>query len=268
MKIVGIPTLSDNYTWVILDDDPTIATHAWVVDPGESQTVNQYFQAHDLELAGILITHHHYYHVDGVSDLVETFGKIPVIGNASGPFKGINQAVTDGDHIRIFAEPFKVIETPGHCPEHLSFYHPQALFCGDVLFTGGCGKIWDYPPERMSQSLLTLRNLPDDCSVYCGHEYTYANLRFATLAEPDNITIQARLNEVTQKTLMQQPCVPALLGIEKQTNPFLRFDQFPLKATLTEKGAEANNPASLFATLRAWKDECDAAGILEMNIND
>lgn len=268
MKIVGLPTLSDNYTWIIQADNPASLKTAWLLDPGEAQKVIQYFQTNKLQLAGILITHHHYDHVDGVAEILATLGKVPVIGNATGPVKGISQAVNDGDTLTLLNESFQVIATPGHCPEHLSFFHPEALFCGDVLFTGGCGKIWDYPPELMAQSLLTLRQLPDTCQVYCGHEYTFANLKFAAIAEPDNLDIQARLKEVTQLTRLNQPCVPATLGLEKQTNPFLRFDQPALKATLIERGADANSPTSLFATLRAWKDQCDASGILEMNIND
>lgn len=268
MNIVGIPTLSDNYTWVIHNKNPQPAAQAWVVDPGEAAPVVRYFQDHNLELAGILITHHHYDHVEGVADVINALGQVPVYGNAEGPFKDITHPVKEGDHLELLGESFQIIATPGHCPEHISFFHPQALFCGDVLFTGGCGKIWDFPPELMTQSLLTLRNLPDQCQVYCGHEYTYANVKFATLAEPNNIAIQKRFNTVTQHTQMQQPCVPAPLGLEKQTNPFLRFDQPDLKATLIKRGADATSPTSLFATLRAWKDQCDAAGILEMNDHD
>lgn len=266
MKIVGIPTLSDNYTWVIHNAND--ATQTWVVDPGEAKAVIQYLQTHQCQLAGVLITHHHYDHVDGVQGLLDLFGEVPVYGNEDGPFKGITHPLKQGDTVTLSGEVFDVLSTPGHCPEHLSYSHPEALFCGDVLFTGGCGKIWDYPPELMAQSLLTLRNLPDQCEVYCGHEYTYANLKFATIAEPDNLSTQTRFNSVTQRTLMQQPCVPASLGIERQTNPFLRFDLPPLKNVLVERGADANSPASLFATLRAWKDVCDASGILELNNHD
>lgn len=266
MKIVGIPTLSDNYTWLIRSANDT--KEAWVVDPGEANPVIEYCQSHHLQLAGILITHHHYDHVDGVKDLINFFGQIPIYGNEDGSYKGITHPVNHGDTIMIFGEAFNVLATPGHCPEHLTYYHPQALFCGDVLFTGGCGKIWDYPPELMANSLLTIRDLPDTCNVYCGHEYSYANMKFATIAEPDNMVTQSRFNSVTQKTLMNQPCVPERLGVEKQTNPFLRFDLTPIKETLVHRGADKSSPASLFATLRAWKDTCDASGILELHTHD
>lgn len=268
MKIVGLPTLSDNYTWIIQSETSGKA-HAWVVDPGESRQVIQYFQDHQLQLEGILLTHHHYDHTDGVMRVMEVLGDVPIVSNAQGPFKPVTHPVKEGDQIQVLDETFKVIATPGHTDEHICFYHPQALFSGDTLFTGGCGKIWQHPPELMAESLLKLRALNDDCMVYCGHEYTYANLNFANIAEPNTPAIQDRLAEVKRKTQHQIPCVPAPLGLEKKTNPFLRFDKSPLKQTLMERQSQPNdNKAALFAALRAWKDELDQTDILEVGLYD
>ncbi|QBZ82948.1 Hydroxyacylglutathione hydrolase [Hydrogenovibrio crunogenus] len=268
MKIVGLPTLSDNYTWVIQSED-AYYKHAWIVDPGESQKVIQYFEENQLQLDGILLTHHHYDHTDGIHGVLKALGEVPVVSNAKGPFKPVTHSVKEGDKVQVLNETFRVIETPGHTDEHICFYHPEALFSGDTLFTGGCGKIWQNPPEQMAESLLKLRALNDDCMVYCGHEYTYANLNFANIAEPNTSAILDRLADVKTNTQRGIPCVPARLGLEKQTNPFLRFDLPPLRQTLMAKQAQPNESmGALFATLRAWKDELDQTNILEAGLND
>jgi len=268
MKIVGLPTLSDNYTWIIQSENPR-ENHAWIVDPGESKQVIQYFEDHQLQLAGILLTHHHYDHTDGIMGVMEAMGEVPIVSNAQGPFKPVTHPVKEGDQVQVLEESFAVIATPGHTDEHICFYHPEALFSGDTLFTGGCGKIWQHPPEQMAESLLKLRALNDDCMVYCGHEYTYANLNFANIVEPNTPDIQERLAEVKKNTQRQIPCVPARLGLEKKTNPFLRFDISPLKQTLLERQSQPNEDSgALFAVLRAWKDELDQTDILEAGLND
>ena len=268
MKIVGLSTLSDNYTWVIQSENPA-ENRAWVVDPGESKKVIEYFEENQLQLAGILLTHHHYDHTDGVKAVMSTLGEVPIVSNAQGPFSPVTYPVKDGDQIQVLEETFQVIATPGHTDEHISFYHSEALFSGDTLFTGGCGKIWQHPPELMADSLLKLRALNDDCMVYCGHEYTYANLNFANIAEPNTPVIQKRLADVKMKTQQKIPCVPAPLGLEKKTNPFLRFDIRPLKQTLMGRQSQPNDQSgALFAALRAWKDELDQTDILEAGLNE
>lgn len=267
MKIIRLPTDYDNYIWVIRSDDPN-QKQAWVVDPGESKRVIPYFQLHQLELAGILLTHHHYDHTDGILDILSALGNAPVVSNPHGPFKHVTQPVLGGDTVDVLGETFEVIASPGHTHEHIVFYHPKALFSGDVLFTGGCGKAWSMSPKPMAESLLKLRELDDNCDVYCGHEYTLANINFAAIAEPDNQNIKTRQKEVTAKTLEGIPCVPAKLGIEKQTNPFLRFDEENLKETLIKRDQsfynfELESHANLYATLRSWKDSLDKTGILE-----
>ncbi|MGC9386220.1 MAG: hydroxyacylglutathione hydrolase [Hydrogenovibrio sp.] len=268
MKIVGLPTLSDNYTWVLLDDNPE-HHQAWVVDPGQAKPVIDYLHAHRKTLAGILLTHHHWDHTNGISELRHQYGDVSIVSQAQGPFKPVTFPVTEGDEIRIHDKTFTVLATPGHTHEHLSFYHPEILFCGDVLFTGGCGKTWTQPASVMAQSLLKLRDLPDDCAVYCGHEYTYANLNFARIAEPDNPEIAERLAQVKLATQKGNPCVPAPLGLEKRTNPFLRFDRSPLKHILIARSGQPTlSDAEAYAHLRAWKDTLDATGTLEAGLYD
>lgn len=267
MKIIGLPANEDNYIWVIRPDDPTIR-HAWIVDPGESSPVIAYFQENKLSLEGILLTHHHYDHTDGILEVLKTLGDAPVFSNSTGPYEHVTHPVVEGDKIDIFGEVFEVLETPGHTPEHIVFYNPKALFSGDVLFTAGCGKTWGKTQEPMADSLLKLRELNDDCLVYCGHEYTLANINFAAIAEPDNEAIIKRQQEVTQKTLAGIPCVPERLGVEKQTNPFLRFDTEILKEILIKRhqsfyNFKLDSNANLYATLRTWKDTLDKTGVLE-----
>ena len=288
MQIHRLATLNDNYTWVItqnpsVSSDPTqtsadskhpkqSAQPCYVVDPGEAQPVIDFCQTHDLSLAGILITHHHPDHTDGVKALLSQCNACPVYGFADGPAGNlITNAVLDNDCIDIFGKVFTVIETPGHSLDHVCFYHPTALFSGDVLFAGGCGKIWDHPPELMHQSLMTLRALDDDCQVYCGHEYTYENMMFAHIAEPDNDAIDQRLKQVRAQRQQDQATVPSTLGLEKATNPFLRYDLSPLKQPLEARQPALktqHDPVEYFAQLRAWKDTLDATGALKEGLND
>lgn len=273
MKIVGLSAGYDNnYIWIIRSDAPE-DRHAWIVDPGVSREVIDYFQQHQLILCGILLTHHHYDHTGGIQDVLASLGDVPVYSNARGPYKHVTHHVTEGDSVDVLGQTFQVLDIPGHTHEHIAFYHPQALFCGDVLFTAGCGKTWTQSPKPMAESLLKLRALNDDCLVYCGHEYTYANINFAAIAEPDNSAVIERQASVKEKTKAGIPCVPERLDVEKQTNPFLRFDTPNLKETLIKRhqsfyNFELDSDANLYATLRAWKDSLDKTGILDSGLNE
>ncbi|HBQ44056.1 MAG TPA: hydroxyacylglutathione hydrolase [Thiomicrospira sp.] len=269
MKIVRLLTNYDNYIWVIEATDGS--RKAWVVDPTESLPVIKHFEQYNLKLSGILITHHHYDHTAGVEHLIATLGKVAIISNKRGPFKQVSQHVEEGDFIAVAGEKFKVLSIPGHSQEHLAFYHPKALFCGDVLFTAGCGKSWCQSAKPMAESLLKLRALDDDCWVYCGHEYTYGNINFAAIVEPNNVKIKERQKLVAEKTRAGIPCVPEKLSVEKETNPFLRFDLPELKNTLINKKQQFENfaltdSANFYATLRAWKDSLDKTGELEKGL--
>ena len=260
MKITGITfELYDNYIWVIESD---VNNEAWIVDPGESSKVVSYFQANNLVLAGILLTHHHYDHTWGIAEVIKQLGEVPVVSNSLGPFKGVTHHIGGGDKITVVGEEFTAIATPGHSHEHIAFYHPNALFCGDVLFTAGCGKAWCQSSAVMAESLFKIRALNDDCLIYCGHEYTLGNINFAAMAEPDNEDIRQRQVVVKERTAAGLACVPEKLGVEKKTNPFLRFDTEQLKTKLLARNElfenfSAEDNGNLYANLRAWKDNFD-----------
>ena len=255
MKIIGLPALVgtyDNYIWVLYQD-----SKAWVIDPGESQQVIAFLKKHHLELQGILVTHHHFDHVDGIPALKQAYPKATVFGSQKTNNTLIQEQLSEGDQVQLFNHfTLKVLETPGHTPDHISYYNEQALFCADTLFTAGCGRLLGGTVEEFSDSLIKLRNLPDQTPFYCAHEYTEDNLNFAIQVEPNNTDLQQRLTSST----IHYPCVQTQpLGIlkqEKQTNPFLRFDHPDIKKQLLNRGA-ADQPASLFKALRSWKDQYD-----------
>lgn len=255
MNIVGLPALVgtyDNYIWVIHNEK-----QAWVVDPGESLQVLDYLKQQQLTLQGILVTHRHFDHIDGIEAILEQNTSTPVYGPKNSPIPSITQHCAEGDSIHLNDDlVFKVLETPGHTEDHIAFYNDQYLFCGDTLFTAGCGRILGGSAAQFSDSILKLRNLSDDTQFFCAHEYTATNLEFALLVEPENKALQQRI----QETDIVYPSVfqgaQSSLKTEKATNPFMRFDQAELKAKLLKRGAE-DSAESLFKTLRTWKDEFD-----------
>ena len=273
MKITGFPTRYDNYIWVLeTENSHDSSSPAWIVDPGESHLIIDYFKKNNLELMGILLTHHHYDHTDGIEEVLNQLGNVPIISNSLGPYDKVTKHVKEGDVIEVLGEKFKILDIPGHSHEHIAFYNPKYLFCGDVLFTAGCGKAWCQSSQHMADSLLKIRKLDDDCLVYCGHEYTYGNINFAAIAEPDNQAIKQRQQSVKEKTKVGIPCVPERLAVEKQTNPFLRFDSGSLKQSILKQANQYENFAmqdtgNLYANLRAWKDKLDQTGELEKGLN-
>lgn len=270
MKIIGLPALSDNYIWIIRSELAEWQNQAWVVDPGEAKVVIDYLKQNQLQLAGILITHHHYDHVDGVHALVREFGQNLAVIGSKGNFSAINHFVTEGDQVCLLGETFEILATPGHTSEHICFLHPQALFAGDTLFTAGCGRCFSGDYAAFAASLLKLKHkATEGCQLYCGHEYTWANIHFAAIAEPDNRKISQRLEQTRQTLLQNHACVPADMALELATNPFLRFDQPPLKTRLLHRlnQTEASN-AALFKALRDWKDELDQTNLLEPALSE
>ena len=253
-----INALTDNYIWLI--ETPS---QAWVVDPGEALPVFNKLSELNLNLAGILLTHHHHDHTDGVTSLLAQFPNARVFAGHQMQKPYITDFVQEGDQVDVDGIPLEVLETPGHTLDHIAFYNDQVLFSGDTLFTGGCGRVFEGTYEQMAQSLLKLRGLSDTLAVYCGHEYTLANMNFARIAEPMNPAVIERRNEVRNKRLNKQACVPSTLGLEKQTNPFLRFDLEPLANLLNSKTA-ADNPMTtdLFTACRGWKDQLDKTDLL------
>ena len=256
-----LPALADNYIYLVSDDDLGLAM---VVDPGDANVVLQALQKRDLHLALILNTHHHKDHVGGSEKLQSEYGA-PIIGPAKEQERigTLSRGVSQGDAVTFSTLRGDVIETHGHTAGHIAFYFPQlkALFCGDTLFSLGCGKLFEGTATDMWGALTALRNLPDETLVYCGHEYTEANAKFALAIDKKNAALKTRAAEATQLRKQGLPTLPALLGAEKKTNPFLRVDQPDFQAVLAKGGIAAHDtePAAIFGTLRAAKDRFNAA---------
>ncbi|HET7774412.1 MAG TPA: hydroxyacylglutathione hydrolase [Burkholderiaceae bacterium] len=230
LSITGLPAFTDNYIWAIHD-----AKRAWVVDPGDARTVLTWLQTAGMQLAGILLTHHHGDHIGGVGELLAQHEQLRIVGPKAGRDAGtmpwLSQAVGDGDVISLepWDLPLQVIETPGHTLDHVCYFgkghealRAPLLFCGDTLFAAGCGRLFEGTADQMWASLSRLAQLPSDTLVYCAHEYTLSNLRFALHAEPDNAQTRERLNRCTVLREHQHSTLPSTLGLELQTNPFLR----------------------------------------------
>ncbi|MBI4509315.1 MAG: hydroxyacylglutathione hydrolase [Deltaproteobacteria bacterium] len=253
--IACVPVLKDNYAWLIIEPSDGSAV---VVDPSESAPVIHAADALDVHLSAIWNTHHHHDHVGGNAGLCERYGPIPVHGSAiDGELGRIpKQSVfhRDGDVVRLSGQEVLVLHVPGHTLGHLAYYVAGMLFIGDTLFGAGCGRLFEGTPEEMFSSLSRLREIPDDTLIYCAHEYTLANLKFACTILPDNEALKARLSATT--SLMQPQggaplarTVPLTLREEKQTNLFLRWD-----APDVMRATGETDPVRVFAALRRRKD--------------
>ena len=251
MDIVGLPAFRDNYIWLLHDGE-----NAAVVDPGDAAPVLAYLDTHALALRAILVTHHHADHVGGIAELVRR-DRPPVFGPAAEDIKHVTVVLQEGDEITLpgLNERFSVLDLPGHTIGHIGYYRPKLLFCGDTLFAGGCGRLFEGSPSQMWRSLSKLAALPSDTRVYCAHEYTEANLRFALTVEPGNVLLQKRADQVAELRRRGQPSVPALLSDELATNPFLRCDQPEVIKSAQAHGTRPMmRSEDVFAHLRAWKD--------------
>lgn len=251
--IFPIPAFKDNYIWAITN--PTDKT-VLIVDPGEAQPVIDFLDAKDLSLQAILITHHHADHRGGIEVLAEKYSPM-IYAPHHLEIKNPTVIVDDLRHIDIpvFGK-FEIIKIPGHTLEHVAYYHEDGLlFCGDTLFSAGCGRVFEGTFEQMYDSLLTLSSLPDDTQVYCGHEYTLANLAFAKAVEPLSQDIQEKIIDTDKKRQANLPTLPSTLGMEKKVNPFLRCEA-PEVITTVQKhtGKTLTAPLDIFRELRLWKN--------------
>jgi len=256
LQVRPIPAFEDNYIWLVqAADNPAVA----IVDPGDAEPVLAALERDVLEPVAILITHHHGDHTGGVASLLRRYD-LPVYGPANERIPGLSRPVREGDHVTIAAlgADFTVLDVPGHTRGHVAFYGHGMLFCGDTLFTGGCGRLFEGSAAQMHASLNKIRSLPDDTLVYCAHEYTLANLRFALITEPDNGELEKRMEDTRERRAQGMATVPSTLGLEKRTNPFLRSD-VPAIITAAEKFAEhrLTGGAEVFGTVRHWKDTLD-----------
>ncbi|MHB2247515.1 hydroxyacylglutathione hydrolase [Pseudomonas fitomaticsae] len=252
IQISALPAFTDNYIWLLQDH---ATQRCAVVDPGDAAPVQAWLDAHPGWVLGdILITHHHHDHVGGVETLKMATGAT-VYGPASESIPGRDVALKDNDTVRVLGWDFDVYAVPGHTLGHIAYYHHGLLFCGDTLFAAGCGRLFEGTPQQMHQSLSRLAALPEDTLVYCTHEYTLSNLKFAAAVEPGNRDIAARLEKVSQQRASGVMTLPSTLALEKLTNPFLRTGEILVTQKVDERSGPQNRaPSEVFAALRAWKD--------------
>jgi len=242
-----IPAFQDNYIWALINPDNR---NAVIVDPGDAIPVLQFLKKNNLNLTAILITHHHYDHTNGIAELTKHF-TVPVFGPNEN-ITGLTQSLKEGD----IALNFNVLDIPGHTRHHIAYYANHILFCGDTLFTGGCGKIFEGTADQMYSSLMKLTSLPDETKIYCGHEYTLANLQFAEILEPNNNKIKERIIKVKNLRANNQSSVPSLLSEEKETNPFLRCHSKELIDHIQQHARrDLTDPIQIFAFIRQYKNE-------------
>ena len=261
LSITPILAFSDNYIWCLADKE---SGKALIVDPGQAEPVAEFLEQQGLTLDTILVTHHHPDHTGGISELQQRFQPERIIAPAGSPYTGGTNTVHAGDEVVWQTLTFEVLATPGHTLDHIAYFsaddvagHP-VLFCGDTLFACGCGRLFEGTAGQMVESLAGLRSLPDDTLVYCAHEYTLANLRFARGWLPDDPALASF--EAHCQTLRDQdkPTVPVLLGDEKQRNPFLRWDDpAVIRVAHTygdSQGIVTDSDSGVFAAVRHGKD--------------
>ena len=250
-EVIALRAFADNYVWTLRD-----ARCAAVVDPGDARPVIEYLEREKLELVAILNTHHHADHVGGNAGLLARW-KVPVFGPADERIGEVTQRLKDGTRCTLphFGIEFGVMEIPGHTRSHIAFHGGGMLFSGDTLFAVGCGRLFEGTPRQMHDSLSRLMQLPDDTRVYCGHEYTVANIRFARAVEPDNAAL--RELEMHAKKLREQglPTLPSTVAQEKATNPFVRVSEPAVIAAANRfTGKTLMDPVSVLAAIREWKN--------------
>jgi hydroxyacylglutathione hydrolase len=255
LNVRPVRAFSDNYIWLI--ESPRAPGRLVAVDPGEAAPVIAELQRSGTSLAAILLTHPHPDHIGGVPDLLR-LGAVPVIGPDDTRIAQCTLKVRDGDRCELpdLGLSFETLQVPGHTVSHIAFWGHGALFCGDTLFSAGCGRMFEGTPTQMNASLNKLRNLPPDTRVFCGHEYTAANLRFALTVDPDNRAALEYQTEVERVRAAGHPSLPSTLGLEIRVNPFLRCDDPTVaEAAAIHAGKSLKEPAEVFGVLRAWKDQ-------------
>lgn len=250
-EVIPLRAFTDNYIWTIRDGG-----HAAVVDPGDARPVLDYLKREKLILVAILNTHHHADHVGGNSALLERY-KAPVFGPHDPRIAEVTRRLADGERMTLphFGLEFEVMEIPGHTRTHIAFHGAGMLFCGDTLFAVGCGRLFEGTPQQMHDSLAKLVRVPDATRVYCGHEYTLSNIRFAKVANPDNRALRELETHARQLRDKDQPTLPSTIALEKATNPFLRCREPDVIAAASKyAGKPLTDPVSVLAAIREWKN--------------
>ncbi|MEA1888887.1 MAG: hydroxyacylglutathione hydrolase [Pseudomonadota bacterium] len=252
-RLKAIPSLTDNYIWLLIND--TTAT-AIIIDPGSSQPCEDFLDQENICPVVILVTHHHWDHVNGIEKLVQRYG-LPVYGPAKEFIPCQTNDVKAADRFRIegFDINFHVMDLSGHTAGHIGYLTERELFCGDTLFSAGCGRLFDGTAAQLHAAIQRIARLPPDTIIYCAHEYTLDNLRFAQAVEPDNPAIQQRLHEVKKLRENNLPSLPFTIEQEMRYNPFLRTDKESImQAVAQHSGQDINNSRDCFRFLRMWKD--------------
>ncbi|MFZ6675838.1 hydroxyacylglutathione hydrolase [Undibacterium sp. Xuan67W] len=254
LSILTVPAFDDNYLWLIHN-----GVNAVAVDPGDANAIIAALDLHQLRLTAILLTHHHNDHIGGVPSLLQLH-KVPVYGPANDGIAAVTRPLQQDQKLTLseIGLTLNVLAVPGHTSGHIAYFAPEQhwLFCGDTLFAGGCGRLFEGTPAQMLQSLDRLAALPEDTEVYCAHEYTMSNLRFAREIEPDNQALLERIVAEQKKRDENIPTVPSQISLEKQTNPFLRIRETAVIRRLIDAGKIPANQsdASNFGALREWKN--------------
>ena len=256
--LVPLRALADNYIWLLRR-----GRHAAVIDPGAAKPVLDYLQQQGLELLAILITHHHQDHTAGLPELRARYPQARSYGPAHDDIACLDVRLQDGDQVDLplLASCFTALHVPGHTLGHMAYHDPDlrgtgVLLAGDTLFSAGCGRVFEGTPAQMQASLARLRALPASTRLYCAHEYTAANLRFAAAIEPDNPDVQAHMAKVAELTAAHLPSLPSSLALERRINPMLRWDEPAVIAAASRRQqATCHGDAEVFTAIRRWKDE-------------
>lgn len=254
MKIIPLPAFTDNYIWLVHD-----GRRALVVDPGDARPVLDALQREQLQLDTILVTHHHADHTGGVQTLREATGAT-VFGPAGEEIPAPFTPLGAGDTVNALGLAWTVLDVPGHTAGHIAFYAPEVekaplLFCGDTLFSGGCGRLFEGTPAQMLASLDALARLPDATRVCCAHEYTLSNLKFARAVEPRNADLIHYVTACEALRARALPTVPSTVGLERRINPFLRSREGTVRQAVQAWRPTADDETAVFAALRQWKNE-------------
>ena len=250
LSVEPIKAYTDNYIWLVSTNEGSI-----VVDPGESKEILNLVDSNKIDLKGVLITHHHYDHTNGLLDLTNKIN-LEVYGPKK--IEGINNIVKESDKFSLIGIDFEVIEIPGHTLDHLAFYSSNnkdpILFCGDTLFAGGCGRVFEGTFEQMFKSLKKISNYPKETKIFCGHEYTLSNLKFALEADEDNKQLADEYLNVKKLISSDIPSLPTNLNKELKVNPFLRCNEINIKNKVIDKFDIIDDELEIFTALRKWKD--------------
>ena len=251
INIEPIKAFNDNYIWLATTNEGSI-----VIDPGEAHKTIKYLKENDLNLDAILITHHHFDHTGGIEDMLK-FKSVDVYGPVNN-IPSINKQLRDGDLFSVIGIDFKIIEIPGHTLYHIAFCSENngnpVLFCGDTLFSSGCGRVFEGTFEQMHKSILKLKSLPANTKIYSGHEYTQSNLKFAMEVEPLNQKLISRYNDVQDLLDKGIPTLPTTLELELEVNPFLRCQAREVQNSVVKQFNTSNHEDEIFKALRQWKD--------------